>query len=112
MLSGPGYLILSRRLLFFQLVKRFQHDLSNLDKYDLIKHAGSFINRDILLLCGLNDNNVILEEHILPLYRNIRALNSNNIKMIVFDTDHYFVNVIEDLTDAISAWIMKNDKEL
>ena len=83
--------------------------LSNLDKYDQVKHVDAFKNKDILLLGGLDDNDVVLEEHILPLYRKIRALNSDQIEMIVFNTDHSFKNVREELAGKIFAWIINKD---
>ncbi|NQU54543.1 MAG: alpha/beta fold hydrolase [Bacteroidetes bacterium] len=45
--------------------------LSDIDKYDQVKHAESLADRDILFLGGWNDSNVVLEEHILPLYRKL-----------------------------------------
>jgi dipeptidyl aminopeptidase/acylaminoacyl peptidase len=83
--------------------------LANLDKYDQVKHAESIIDRDILLLGGLNDNDVVLEEHILPLYRKLKELNSDDVVMKVFNSDHYFKNVREELTDTISKWIVNKD---
>ena len=81
--------------------------LANLDKYDQVKHAESISDRDILLLGGLDDKDVLLEEHILPLYRKLKELNSNNVEMKVFNSDHYFKNVRDELTDKIFNWIIK-----
>lgn len=83
--------------------------LSNLDKYDLLKHSESFENKEILLLSGLNDSNVILEEHILPFYRKIQKLNSDQIELIIFNTDHSFKNVKKELSNKIFAWLTKKD---
>jgi len=83
--------------------------LSNLDKYDQVKHAKSITDRDILLLGGLDDNDVVLEEHILPLYRKLKELNSENVVMKVFNSDHYFKNVRDELTNTIYTWIVNKD---
>jgi pimeloyl-ACP methyl ester carboxylesterase len=79
--------------------------LSNLDKFDQVKHAESLVDRDILFIGGWQDNNVILEEHILPLYRKLQELNSDKIQICVFDTDHVFGNVRTELTNIIETWI-------
>jgi uncharacterized protein len=79
--------------------------LPNLDKYDQVKHAEELKNRDIFLISGLNDINVLLEEHILPLYRKLRELDSENIEMVVLNTDHSFKKVREELAEKIYYWI-------
>ena len=79
--------------------------LSNLDKYDQVKHAESLKNRDILFLGGWKDKAVVLEEHILPLYRKLEELTSEKLQIKVFDTDHGFGNVREELVEIIEIWI-------
>jgi dipeptidyl aminopeptidase/acylaminoacyl peptidase len=79
--------------------------LSNLDKYDQVKHAKALLDRDILFIGGWKDYNVVLEEHILPLYRKLQELNSNKIQIHVFDTDHGFGGVREELAVSIEKWI-------
>jgi len=83
--------------------------LSNLDKYDQVKHAESLKNRDILFLGGWKDKAVVLEEHILPLYRKLQELNNENLQIHVFETDHGFGNVRNELQVTIEKWI-KNQK--
>jgi len=79
--------------------------LSNLDKYDQLKHTESLKDRDILFLGGWKDKAVVLEEHILPLYRKLQELKAENLHIQVFDTDHGFGNVREELTETIEKWI-------
>ena len=83
--------------------------LSNLDKYDQVKHAESLVDRDILLIGGWKDNSIVVEDHILPLYRKLQELRSDKIQICVFDTDHSFRNVREELTETIYYWIMINN---
>jgi len=82
--------------------------LSNIDRYDQIKHADSLKNREILLLGGWKDKSVVLEEHILPLYRKLQELKAENVKIQVFDTNHSFKNVRDELTNTIENWIKLN----
>ena len=83
--------------------------LANLDKYDQVMHADSIKNRDILLLGGFDDNDVLLEEHILPLYRKLKELKANHVAIRVFNSDHSFKNVREELADTIFTWIVNKD---
>jgi dipeptidyl aminopeptidase/acylaminoacyl peptidase len=82
---------------------------SNLDRFDQVKHAESLKDKDILLIGGWKDQGVILEEHIIPLYRKLQELNANNVEIIVFNTDHDFKNVREELTETIYNWIITKD---
>ena len=79
--------------------------LSNLDRFDQVKHAESLVDRDILFIGGWQDKDVVLEEHILPLYRKLQELKSDKIQICVFDTDHGFGNVRTELTNTIETWI-------
>jgi pimeloyl-ACP methyl ester carboxylesterase len=91
----------------FDLDESIRYWLANLDKFDLVKHAGVLKNRDILLLSGLNDHSVLLEEHTLPLYRKLRALNSEQIQLVILDADHSFRNVREKIAGILYQWIMR-----
>jgi dipeptidyl aminopeptidase/acylaminoacyl peptidase len=82
---------------------------SNLDRFDQVKHAEALKNKDILYIGGWKDQGVILEEHIIPLYRKLQELNANNVEIIVFNTDHEFKNVREELTEKIYNWIITKD---
>ncbi len=80
--------------------------LSNLDRFDQVKHAGSLMNRDILFIFGWDDVDVIPEEHVLPLFRKLRSLNAENIRIESFMTDHSFRNVREQMSHIIFNWII------
>lgn len=86
-----------------------EHWLSNLDKFDQVKHAKSLINRDILFIIGWDDENVIPEEHMLTLFRKLRSLDAKNIRVESFMTDHSFRNVREEMTHIIFKWIIDGE---
>jgi esterase/lipase len=86
-----------------------EHWLSNLDKFDQVKHAESLIDRDILFIFGWDDLDVIPEEHVLPLYRKLRSLNAENIRIESFMTDHSFGNVRKEMTQVILKWMIDDD---
>ena len=83
--------------------------LSNLDRYDLVENAEILKNRDILFIGGWQDKNILLEDHILPLYRKLQELKSEKIQIQVFNTDHSFRNVKEELTESIEDWIKNKE---
>ena len=84
---------------------RFDYWITNLNNYDQVKHADALKDRDILFLGGWKDQNIVLEEHILPLYRKLQELKAEHVKIQVFDTDHGFANVKEELAETIEKWI-------
>jgi dipeptidyl aminopeptidase/acylaminoacyl peptidase len=87
------------------LDKLFINWINNIDKYDLIKHAKTIKDRDIFLIGGWKDQQVTLEDHILPLYREFQKLGAEDVSIKVFDTDHYFANVKDELVKTLSDWI-------
>ena len=86
-----------------------EHWLSNLDKFDQVKHAKSLTDRDILFIIGWNDVNVIPEEHMLPLFRKLQSLGAENIRIESFMTDHSFRTVREEMTHIIFKWIIDDE---
>lgn len=81
--------------------------LGNLDYFDQVKHAEYLKNNDILFLGGWDDQDILLEEHILPLFRRLQELKAENVKIKVFETDHTFLNVREELNETLIDWIKK-----
>jgi hypothetical protein len=79
--------------------------LDNADSYDLRKSAPSLANRDILLIGGLDDVITTIENHLLPLYRTLRKEGAQNLQFIVYQTDHSFKNVRDQLAKQIIDWI-------
>ena len=84
--------------------------MDNADTYDLRKSAPSLTNRDILLIGGLDDVNVTIENHLLPLYRTLRKEGANNLQFVIYQTDHSFKNVRDELAEQIVRWIKSQDK--
>jgi surfactin synthase thioesterase subunit len=87
------------------LDKLFINWINDINNYDLVKHAKTLKNRDILLIGGWKDQQVTLEDHILPLYREFEKLGAEDVSIKVFDTDHYFANVKDELVKTLSDWI-------
>lgn len=83
--------------------------LGNLDYYDQVKHAEYLVNKDVLFLGGWNDESCVVEEFIIPLYRRLRELNVENVKIKVFDTDHSFNDVRGEVAETIHNWIINEN---
>ena len=73
--------------------------------YNLLIHSKELSQKSILFLGGWRDKAILLEDHILPLYRSLQEYNSSTIKIEVFDSDHSFKNVREEIADLIVSWI-------
>jgi len=85
------------------------HDwlLKNRDFYDLKKCAGKLAGKEILLIGGWLDHTIMLEDHILPLYRSLQESGATEVEIQVFETDHSFKNVRSELTAKIFSWLKK-----
>jgi surfactin synthase thioesterase subunit len=63
--------------------------------------------KDILLIGGWQDQEITVEDHILPLYRALQKSKAERVRIEVFDTDHSFVNVKNELMNLIVSWIIE-----
>lgn len=82
--------------------------LNHADKYDVRKHAPDLIDRNILLIGGLDDQTTAIEDHMLPLYRALQQNGAKQIQALVYQADHSFSNGKDKLARDIIDWIQKN----
>ena len=82
--------------------------LQNIDRYDLVKNAEKLTTKKVLFIVGWHDKTSLLEVNTHPALRKLQQLNAGNISIKGFESDHRFNNVIDDLADAITAWIKNN----
>ena len=73
--------------------------------FDLRLAAPKLVGRDILLIGGLDDANVTVENHLLPFYRALKKANVVKVKFVTLQTDHSFRNVRDELTKQLIHWI-------
>jgi len=83
--------------------------LVDIGKYDLVKHAKSLSCKDIFLIGGWRDQTNDIEHHILPLLRALQKHGAKQVQIEIFDTDHSFSNVRDQLTEKIILWLKKNN---
>jgi uncharacterized protein len=79
--------------------------ITHKDEIDLSKTVDLLFNKKILFIGGWNDEMVLVEKHIIPLYRSFKEKNPSGCKLILFDSDHSFNNVIPELHKSILDWI-------
>ncbi len=81
-------------------------DVTTLNRYiDLRISAPLIANKNILLVAGVDDQFVTMENHILPLYRSLQNENAGNVKFVIFQDDHSFNKSSEEISELILHWI-------
>jgi pimeloyl-ACP methyl ester carboxylesterase len=73
--------------------------------YDLRYCVPLLAPKKILLIAGWDDNNVSIENIVLPLYREFQKENAQNVKIMAVQDDHSFKNSREDLAQIIIDWL-------
>jgi len=129
-IGGPNEAVYARKMIadhsiydmFLKMFKSFEYPdgpikvnsvvwinnfLKDHERLDVLLHADSLKTKDILLIGGWDDQNVLLEEHQIPLYRKLKELNANQIELLSFRTNHSFSEVRSELTQSIYDWIVK-----
>lgn len=79
--------------------------IKNKDEFDIKRYSTELANKKVLLIAGSFDNMVNTETHILPLYRELQSIGSDNVSLTTLDTDHSFANVQTELTTVIIEWL-------
>jgi len=82
--------------------------LEDMDRYDLVKHAEALSKKDILIIGGWRDQANPIEHHILPLYRALQKYGAKQVQIEIFDADHSFSNVRNQLADRIVSWLKRS----
>ena len=74
--------------------------------YDIRQNTKILAQKDILLICGWNDNLVTVEQYMLPLYRALKKEDARNLQIFALQDGHNFTNTRKDLAGYIANWIM------
>ncbi|MEJ2635231.1 MAG: alpha/beta fold hydrolase [Calditrichia bacterium] len=75
--------------------------------YDLQKRAGKLADKQILLIGGWLDRKAPVEVHMIPFYRALQRNGAENIRIKIYDTDHSFRNVHDQIFKDAIEWIRK-----
>lgn len=93
---------------------RFVHEnpidelLENPGFYHVKLLAAKLFGVDVLLIGALDDRNVTMENHLLPLYRELKKNNGQEISFRIYQTNHSFRNVLSELSQDIIQWVKKD----
>jgi uncharacterized protein len=69
------------------------------------RNATRLAPKNILLISGWDDSGVTLERHILPLYRELKKEQAQNVKIVAYQDDHSFSHFREAMGNMIAEWI-------
>ena len=92
------------------LVDSLRDLIKNPDMHDLRKLAPRFKGKKLLLIGGWEDSGPVVEEHLIPFYRALKKAGVEDVRIIMYHTDHSFRNVRKQLTDDIFKWISEISK--
>lgn len=70
--------------------------------------AASLAEKDVLIICGLDDANVTMEEYILPLYNALQNARVRNVQLSAFEDNHAFNQSQEKISQTICDWVKKS----
>lgn len=77
------------------------------DVYGLRENAANLADRSILLVGGWEDEQVTIDQFLLPLYRALRGAGAAEVTFLVYHTDHDFSNVRRQLASDIASWLLR-----
>jgi pimeloyl-ACP methyl ester carboxylesterase len=77
----------------------------NPDPVDLRLNADKLAKSYILLTGALDDKQVTVENHLLPFYRDLKKAGADKVTFIMFQSDHSYKNVRDELASQIVQWI-------
>jgi dienelactone hydrolase len=86
-------------------VEALRDMVENPDMHDLRKLAPNFKGKKILMIGGWEDSGPVVENHLVPFYRTLKKAGVEDVKIIMYHTDHSFQNVLEQLAADILEWI-------
>ena len=75
------------------------------DVYAQRENVVNLADRSILLIGGWEDEQVTIDQFLLPLYRALRGAGAAKVTFLVYHTDHEFSNVRQRLAQDIASWV-------
>lgn len=80
--------------------------LLNQEFFSITNQVSKLSNVDILLIGGLDDSVVRLEQHILPLYRKLKTNHDIQLTCFIYQCGHSFDGFRDRLIEDLSNWIL------
>jgi dipeptidyl aminopeptidase/acylaminoacyl peptidase len=76
------------------------------DVYGLRENATALADRSILLISGWEDEQVTIDQFLLPLYRALKSAGAEKVTFLVYHTDHNFGHTRQRLASDIASWLL------
>jgi len=77
------------------------------DVYGLRENAAKLADRSILLIGGWEDDQVSVDQFLLPLYRALKRASASDVTFLVYHDDHNFGRVRGRLASDIRDWLLR-----
>lgn len=71
------------------------------------RNAATLADKDFLIICGLNDVSVTMDEYILPLYNALQDAKARSVQLTSFEDNHSFSQSREKISQTICDWIKR-----
>ncbi|MEI9479429.1 MAG: alpha/beta fold hydrolase [Deltaproteobacteria bacterium] len=89
----------------FEVEAGLKELVNHQDVYGLRENAANLADRSILLIGGWEDEQVTIDQFLLPLYRALKGAGAAKVTFLVYHTDHDFSNVRPRLASDIAGWL-------
>jgi len=92
----------------FDLEAGLKELIDRQDVYGLRENAAKLADRSILLIGGWEDEQVTIDQFLLPFYRALKGAGAAKVTFLVYHTDHNFINMGERLAADIADWLLRD----
>jgi len=75
------------------------------------RNAASLAEKDLLIIYGLKDPGITMEEYILPLYNALQDAKAGKVQLSPFDDNHSFSLSREKISQTICDWVKGGHQE-
>ncbi len=83
--------------------------IRNKAEYDLKNYSKELAEKELLFIVGWLDTDAPMEDHFLPLYRQLTSDGGRDITISAFHTNHNLDNAENEISDAIVSWLKEKD---
>jgi len=93
----------------FDVEAGLQELVDHPDVYGLRENAANLADRSILLIARWEDEQVTIEQILLPLYRALKSAAAAKVTFLVYHTDHEFSHVRQRLAADVAEWLLQDE---
>jgi dipeptidyl aminopeptidase/acylaminoacyl peptidase len=90
----------------FDLEATLQEIAEHQDIYGLQENAGRLANRSILLIGGWEDEQVTVEDVLLPFYRALKTVGAADVTLLMYHDNHGFGTARSQIAIDIQKWLV------